>query len=145
MTGQTKFDSWQADWVENHLGIMLPDIGRKAVHLLCAAKGCGPYDFVSTFRRADWRHGVGVSLVINGELATWDSNGLSALVIGAHDLCVRVAIEGCGPRLMRVSMWQREGRDGPIHKRHPTMEQAAALVRGSASVEAQGAVGETAA
>ena len=120
-----------ADWVQNHIKRELTPFQRGAVELICEAMQRGPYDFASTFRLAKWDYGLGVSFVIFGGLATFDSNGLTRLVIGAHDRCYRVDIEGCGPKRMRVSIWPREGREGAMHKRHPTMEQAIAQYRGA--------------
>lgn len=122
---------FRSEWVERHIGRTLTDFQKRAVALLCDAKRCGPYDFASTFRRATWDFGFGVSFVIRDELATFDADGLTRLVVGAHEQCIRVSIEGCGPKLLRVSMWQREGRDGPVHKRHPSMSEAVAYLQGA--------------
>lgn len=118
------YADWRAGWVARHLGHPLTPFQQVAVGLICDAMQVGPYDFVTTFRRAEWNFGNGVSFVVRGELATWDAAGLTRLVIGAHDRCVRVSVEGCGPRMMRVSMWPRTEREGSMHKRHPTIEQA---------------------
>lgn len=119
-----------ADWVARHLGRELSEFQRGAVDLICDAMRCGPYDFAGTFAKARWDHGRGVSFVILGqELATFDSDGLTRLVVGAHDRCYRVSVEACAPRTLRVSIWPRDGREGPMHKRHPTMEDAVRKAR----------------
>lgn len=121
--------TFAADWVQSYTGRTLTDFQRSAVEILCAFKGCGPYDFGGTFRRADWEHGHGVSFVVRGHFATFDGDGLTRLVVLAHDRCIRVEIEGCGPGLIRVSMWPRKGREGRMHERHPTLEGAAEKIR----------------
>lgn len=118
-----------ADWVERDVGLTLTEFQRGAVDLICDAMRRGPYDFASTFRRADWHHGHGVSFVVRDYLATFDCDGLTRLVVGAHDRCYRVEIEGCGPSLMRVSIWPRHGRDGATSRRHPTIEEAIVAAR----------------
>lgn len=49
---------------------------------------------------------------------------LTRLVIGAHDECIRVEISPCAFRYLKIEMWPREGREGCISRRHPTIEQA---------------------
>jgi hypothetical protein len=116
-------------WVENYLGVTLNEFQRSAVDLLCSAMRCGPYDFKGTFDRANWKKGYGVSFVIKQPLATIDSDGLTRLVVGAHDRMIRVEVEGCGPGMLRVSMWPRAVREGELHKRCPTIEDAVASIR----------------
>lgn len=60
----------------------------------------------------------------SGELATFDHNMLTRLVIMAHDYCCRVSISPHGPGRMKICVWRRFGREGHIFDRHPTMEQA---------------------
>jgi hypothetical protein len=114
----------RAEWVERHIGRTLTDFQRRAVVLLCRAMRCGPYDFARTFERADWAFGSGVRFVVDHpRLATFDSPGLTTLVIGAHDECIRVEISPANFRCLTICMWPRQ-REGEIHQRHPTMEQA---------------------
>ena len=59
-----------------------------------------------------------------GDLATYDLDTLTRLVIAAHDECVRAEISSSGPRRVRVLLHPRYGREGDFSKRHPTIEQA---------------------
>ena len=59
-----------------------------------------------------------------GDLSTWDFNDLTRLVFLAHDSCVRVSIIPSGSRVVKIAIWQREGREGRMSRRHPTIEQA---------------------
>lgn len=119
-----------ADWVARHLKRELTPFQRAAIELLCAAKRCGPYDFPGTFERADWEHGKGVSFVVRGHLATVDADGLTRLVVLAHDRMIRVSVSGCGPSSMRIGMWPRQSREGPLAYKHPALEVAASQIRG---------------
>ncbi len=113
-----------AAWVENHLGHPLTDFQRSAVELICEAMRCGPYDFVGTFDRADWKWGNGVAFVIRRYLSSYDDDGLTRLVFGAHQRCIRVEIEGCGPKMLRVIMHPRDPQGDCQGRRHPRLEEA---------------------
>jgi hypothetical protein len=64
-----------------------------------------------------------------GGLATFDFDTLTRLVIAAHDECVRVEISASGPRMVKIYLWPRKGREGGIAERHPTIEQAIESLR----------------
>lgn len=121
-----------AEWVSRALGRELTEFQARAVNLLCRAWGCGPYDMGRAFETADWNYGRGVSFVVyaGGGLATFDFSQLTALVLGAHDECIRVDVSPRSFKHLRISMWPRE-RDGRMHQRHPTIEQAVAAFRGA--------------
>ena len=117
-------------WVERALKRQLSDFQRRAVDLLCRSQGCGPYDLGTTFERADWEYGRGVRFVLHRpSLATFDGAGLTRLVIGAHEECIRVEIDPVSFRYLAICMWPREGREGEVWFRHPTIEQAVELYR----------------
>lgn len=118
-----------ADWVERHLQRTLTPFQRVAVELICTAKRRGPYDFPRTFELADWGREHSISFIIRGGLTSVDSDGLTRLVVGAHDAMVRVDIAGAGPDTLRVSMWPRKTREGALGARCPTIETAAAGIR----------------
>lgn len=78
-------------------------------------------------RRKAW--GEGVTVLIHSELATFDFNYLTRLVLAAHDECVRVAVQAdAGPRMIRLSIWPRK-REGDISERHPSIEDAVTVWR----------------
>lgn len=58
-----------------------------------------------------------------GDLATYDYNQLTKLVLMGHERCIRVSIQPHAFKTVRISIWQRE-REGSISHRHPTIEQA---------------------
>jgi hypothetical protein len=57
------------------------------------------------------------------QMATYDGDDLTRLVLLAHERCIRVAIEPVNCRYMRIAIWKRE-REGDTYHRHPTIEQA---------------------
>lgn len=118
--------STRADWVARFLKRELTPFQREAVELLCDAQRCGPYDFTSTWKSADWECGRGVMFIVRAQWSTYDTDGLTLLVVGAHDRCIRVEIEGCAPGYLRVYMHPRT-RDGDQQgTRHPSIEEALA-------------------
>lgn len=115
-----------AQWVESNYGQQLTDFQAKAVNLLCAAMRCGPYDISgTTWEKAQWQWGVGVRFVLwRPQLSTFDTDGLTTLVIGAHEQCIRVEISPVSFHHLAIEMHPRATREGDISRRHPTIEQA---------------------
>lgn len=58
-----------------------------------------------------------------GDLATYDYNALTRLVLMAHDKCIRVSVEALNMNTIKVAIWKRE-REGGMSERHPTIEYA---------------------
>jgi|TARA_R100000084_G_scaffold97923_2_gene51972 hypothetical protein len=115
----------RVEWVEAYLKRELSEFEANAVVLICKTMRRGPYDFASTFRKAEWGYGRWVRFRIPGHgIATYDSDGLTALVIGAHDMCIRVELSACSPTHIEILMHQRDRREGRLYQRHPTIEEA---------------------
>jgi hypothetical protein len=62
-------------------------------------------------------------------LSTFDFDYLTRLVVLAHDRCVRVAIVSSAPRRLGLTLHRRAGREGAMHERHPTIEEAVERMR----------------
>jgi len=56
--------------------------------------------------------------------ATYDFNYLTRAVLLAHDRCIRFEISPSGPRMLKFSYHKRFDREGQMHQRHPTIEDA---------------------
>lgn len=116
----------RADWVECTFELQLSEFQKKCVELLCIAQGCGPYDFARTFETACWGKRIVEFNVNPNWLATHDANGLTKLVIGAHELSIRVEIEPRNMRYLRIILSDRahsDAVDSPSWS-HPKIEQA---------------------
>jgi len=59
-----------------------------------------------------------------GLLATFDFDLLTRIVLMSHERMIRVEIGSSGPRMVKLMFWKRHTREGRIHERHPTIEQA---------------------
>jgi hypothetical protein len=129
-----------AEWMEHHLASMrryregkkprkgdlpipdsLSDFQKRVVDIL-GIVGCGIYNAPINHDKIDWDWGGGVSVIWGREMATWDFNQLTTLVLLAHAARIRVQIEGLSKGYLRVSFWQRQA-EGEISRRHPSMAE----------------------
>jgi hypothetical protein len=75
--------------------------------------------------------GSGWIIPARNDLATYDFNHLTRLVVMAHDKCIRVELVPKGMNRICIAIHKRNGRDGSMFERHPTMEQAIQHIRNS--------------
>lgn len=61
--------------------------------------------------KVDWGNNHHIVLVINREMATIDNNGLTRLVIIAHQMRLRVSVEGASNGYLRLMFHHRTSRD----------------------------------
>lgn len=102
----------------------ISDFGRRVADILgdCFA---GIYHLdQGALSRVEWSNEHYIEFVYYGELATWDFNYLTRLVLLAHQRHVRIGVEGCGPKLMRFIFHPRlpAGQGGTFDS-HPTIEK----------------------
>lgn len=103
---------------------------RLHIEVLVRAMAVGPWNIRVRWDKVKWTYGLGTSFVLTGpSLASFDGDQLTRLVVTAHDLGVRVQISPCSPTAVRISMWTRGVREGPMGQRHPTMEDAIQYIR----------------
>lgn len=72
--------------------------------------------------------GLGINLQFV-TLSTFDFDYLTRLVVMAHDRCIRAEIVPSGPGMIGLHLHKRHWREGPMHSRHPTIDQAVAAIR----------------
>lgn len=70
-----------------------------------------------------------VEVNIFGQLATWDRNILTVLVVMCHDECIRMEINPSNPQHMKLRFHEREGRKGNLMTTHPEMDDHIRLIR----------------
>lgn len=126
-----------ADWMQRHINASksgqfkmhpttpesLSDFQKKVVDILGIVGG-GIYNAPINHNKINWNYSGGVTVVWNGrDLATFDFDELSKLVFLCHAARIRCSICGCGPRMIRMSFWQRTPA-GDIAQRHPNIAEA---------------------
>lgn len=114
------------EWVANTYRFELSDFHKTAIDLLCMSQGCGPYDLQCWKADAFAIEDAAIFKLYMPRLATFDSRGLTTLVIGAHAECIRVEISPVNFKTLEIAMFKRYGRDGDISMRHPTIADAIA-------------------
>lgn len=128
-----------AEWIRQCLRQSTSALGEKVATILGEAFG-GIYHIDSrSLKEADWsdQHYIVVNLR-HRSLATFDIGHLTALVILAHDQCVRMDLSARSRGILELMFHPREGREGRISTRHWTIEQAIAAIRGKAEVTSVG-------
>lgn len=64
-----------------------------------------------------------------GPLSTYDFDALTRLVIAAHHHCIRASVGPSGPRMVKIMLHNRKGREGGMSERHPSLETAMANIK----------------
>lgn len=90
----------------------------------------GIYHLDGPCKRADWTNPYHIEIVVYGGLSTFDGNELTRLVVGAHDRCIRVELNGAAPRYLRIYFHPRK-HNGYVYDRHPSLENHVAAIRGA--------------
>jgi hypothetical protein len=86
--------------------------------------GGGIYNAPIAHDKIDWDYGFnGVSVIWNRGMSTFDYNQLTSLVFLCHEARIRCDISPAGPRMLRVTFWQRKA-EGCMATRHPNLDEA---------------------
>lgn len=78
----------------------------------------------------------------NSRLGSFDFDGLTRLVLLAHDRCIRVEVQPSGPGLVGLTAFKRHTREGAMHERHPTMEEHITMLRPKQAPQSEGERGQ---
>lgn len=123
------------EWLQLQLarprpGVTLSPLGKRVAQLLGTVYG-GIYHlpqhcYMSKKTQWDNSKHIRIYLEDSNHLSTFDFNHLTALVILAHDYCVRLHIKPCTPRLLILDFHLRERNGKEIYSYHPTIEEAIA-------------------
>lgn len=78
-----------------------------------------------TLRKVDWKNKLWIMIPWGEELATYDYDLLTRLVVLAHDSMIRVSISPRSNTTLELTFHPRAQRmDCPKFQRHPTIEKA---------------------
>lgn len=113
-------------------GLQTSELGVKVATIVGAVwqglhhfptKDCQRYHRLTLW--AEERH-IRIVLDKGRSLATWDGSHLTALVILAHEFCVRLDIEAATIGALALNFHPRDGRAGSTMRRHPDIAEAVA-------------------
>lgn len=118
-----------ADWLENSLGKTCSPFGRKVANIL-GAVWLGLYHINhGILERTEWNQEY-IEINISENLSTYDGDYLTALVVLCHDAAIRLEINACNMRYVKLRFHPRtHDMTHYMSRRHPTLEQAAAQIR----------------
>ncbi len=68
--------------------------------------------------------GNGFLIKAKDSLSTYDGNLLTRFVLKCHDECVRGEVRAKQAGVLKIIIWKRQGREGKMWDRHPTIETA---------------------
>jgi hypothetical protein len=114
-----------AEWMARYLKRELTEFEKKVVDIL-GMVGAGIYNAPINPDKINWKYGFdGISVVWQREMASFDFGQLTMLVFLCHAARIRIQIEGCAPRNMRLVFFQRQSK-GDMAIRHPDLQEAVA-------------------
>lgn len=97
---------------------------------------CGEHHFPSELKR----FGHGWAILDHNELASFDYNHLTRLVVMAHDKSIRVGIQPASNRALRITLHKREKGSTNDMNRHPDLESAIDFIRRKSIVNQQSSI-----
>ena len=77
-----------------------------------------------------WGTGIRLNTRNVDSFATFDFDRLTRAVVMAHDRMIRLEICPSGPGMLGITLFKRHAREGRMHQRHPTIEEAISVIRG---------------
>ena len=111
--------SYRKDWMSDdqwECYEMLADLFRGFHHI--------------TGKLHEFSSGIALNTTNSNMFATYDFDGLTRAVVMAHDRMIRFEIAPSGPGMLKLVLFKRHKREGDLmRERHPTLEDAAALIR----------------
>lgn len=97
----------------------MEQMSKEVAHQFFVDFFCGAHHFGGQLK--EW--GYGWCMPMRNNMATIDYNGLTKLVLMAHDRAIRVEIVPRGMSRALICIWQRDRSTG-MSTGHPTIEQA---------------------
>jgi hypothetical protein len=118
-------DHWQ-EW-ESKKYHWMSEEQKECYNMLCDIC-CGANHVFGIIRDAGPK-GIYINALYCNYLATFDFDRLTRAVVMAHDRMIRFEISPSGPRMLQLSFHKRDKREGRMHEKHPTIEDAIKIVR----------------
>ncbi len=113
-------DHWK--WVESSYKIKCSDLGKEVANIL-GFVGRGIYNAPFNTKKVDWTNNQWIEANWEQSMANFDGRQLTELVIECHRRMIRVSVQPCSPRHMKLMFWQRQSRTGDMSHRLPDIEE----------------------
>lgn len=119
-----------SDWLRKAFGRDTSEFGGNVADLL-DAMFAGIYHIDhGALSRVDWSNEHFILLNLsNRNLATYDGNLLTALVVLSHDRCIRVEVNPASPSSLQLLFHPRERAANRVAQRMPTLEEHVEALR----------------
>ncbi len=120
-----------SEWIERSLKVdNISEFGREVADLL-GDVFAGIYHLSSrALHKVDWSDDRYISFIYgNDNLATFDGDKLTRLVVLSHDRMIRVSIHPRAFHYLELGFHKRRSRTGDMYQRMPTMEDHTEIIR----------------
>lgn len=125
-----------AAWIKSAYKTELSPLGENVANLLDEAYQ-GIYHIEDKLKQTDWANDYCITVLVpNSNMATWDFNTLTMLVVRSHDRMLRMSIHSHHQHWLKLVFHQRQ-REGDFSRRIPTIEDHIALIRKAVDAAAQ--------
>jgi hypothetical protein len=123
-----------SEWVALSLKKELSPLGCEVADVI-GQVWRGIYHQEKAARKTDWTNPHHIEFVIFGGLNSFDDDMLTRLIVLCHDRMLRLEIEPCAFRYLRLVFHQRQARMGDISRRMPHMEEHINMIREDCGLE----------
>jgi hypothetical protein len=120
-----KYSGWE--WIKAACKTEPSELGKEVADILGQVYR-GIYHIEKPARKVDWSNKYWIVICLYGDMATFDGQVLTELVVMCHDRAIRMEISGAAPNYLRL-MFHRRTRFGTMISRHPTIEDAIERIR----------------
>lgn len=117
-----------ANWIQDSQKKALSDFGVQVADLIGQLTS-GIYHVADEVRKVDFESDYYIEWRTRWPLATTDSDGLTQLVVLAHDRCIRVEIAACSQWTVKVLFTPRVRGDQHWSRTHPDIEPHVQAIR----------------
>ena len=83
----------------------------------------------TSLSKADWSDERHIEVVVGADMATYDNDVLTRIVVLAHDRMLRVELRGLAPGYVKLTFHRRLKREGQLWERMPTLEEHTEALR----------------
>lgn len=114
-------DHWE--WVARlRKDIEMSSLGKEVANII-GYVGYGIYNAPIDYKKIEWDNDIWVEVDWKGDLANWDFDRLTKLILECHKRMIRISIEAKSKGILKMYYHKRKGREGMMNERMPTIEE----------------------